>query len=328
MLRVRIGPRRLGHVNLFVSDLEGSVKFYREVCGFVEVFREPGISMAFLSNGNTHHDVALMETATAPRAGRDGHVQVRTGRGRTAGLNHLGFEMETELGLVEAIRRAKAAGVRIERTTDHQISHSLYLYDPDGHMLEFYADVVSDWRQLYQELEGQLISGAWDPEAAPPLAESLIDTMPRIEVPDDALLPARATTCAGLPVRDLAVSVAFYTDVLGLTVNTAVGGADYAVLSGAPEGGCDVCLVQTRDVPKTKLVFAGVQMQAGKPISEAFEMLRDQGLTARIVGDDAGGAVVVVDPDGITLVYSVSPFETVMASWAGALFDAIREVNH
>jgi len=107
-LDVRFSPRRLGHLNLFVRDVEKSAAFYRDVCGFQEVFREEGISMVFMSNGNTHHDLGLMEITDATRIGRDGHVQVKPGTGKTPGLNHLGFEMETELGLVEAYRRAKS----------------------------------------------------------------------------------------------------------------------------------------------------------------------------------------------------------------------------
>ncbi len=38
---VRFAPRRLGHANLFVGELERSMRFYAEVCGLEEVRREP-----------------------------------------------------------------------------------------------------------------------------------------------------------------------------------------------------------------------------------------------------------------------------------------------
>jgi len=317
-----IGPRRLAHLNLFVSDLERSAAFYQEVCGFQEVFREEGIHMAFLSNGNSHHDLALMETTTETRVGRDGHVQVSTGRGRVAGLNHLGFEMETEAQLVEAFRRARQAGVRIDRTTDHQISHSMYLYDGDGHMLEFYADVALDWRALYRQLEGALISGAWDPEAAEPLTESRTEESPDIQPRAGSVLPARATTCAGLPVNDLETSLAFYTDVIGLSPDPTVGGDDWALLSGSG-GTPDVCLVERRDLQATRLLFGGIQMESGRPIRDAYDALRRQQVPAAVVGDDETGALVVGDPDGITLVYSVAGFRDVMDECRDAFFDTV-----
>ena len=69
---VRFRPRRLGHANLFVSDLDRSMRFYNAVCGLEEVRREPAIRIGFLSNGNTHHDVGLVQSSTARRVGRGG----------------------------------------------------------------------------------------------------------------------------------------------------------------------------------------------------------------------------------------------------------------
>ncbi len=104
-------------MNLFVSDLERSGRFYTNVCGFEEVFREPGISMIFLSNGNSHHDIGLMEVTTGARIGKDGHVQVQPGQGKTPGLNHLGFEMRTEAEMVDAWRRATSPMPACRRAT-------------------------------------------------------------------------------------------------------------------------------------------------------------------------------------------------------------------
>ena len=67
---IKFRPRRLGHVNLTVSDLERSMAFYTRVLGIEEVRREPDIKAGFLSNGNTHHDVALVEVGVlAKQAG-------------------------------------------------------------------------------------------------------------------------------------------------------------------------------------------------------------------------------------------------------------------
>lgn len=81
-------PRRLGHVNLFVSDLERSMAFYENVAGFHEIFREPDIQAGFLSNGNTHHDFGLIQTPDVDRVDKNGKVLIAASqRGRTAGLN-------------------------------------------------------------------------------------------------------------------------------------------------------------------------------------------------------------------------------------------------
>src|SRR5579872_4615226 len=129
---VMFSPRRLAHANIFVGQLERSLDFYHDVCGLEMVGTEPGIRAGFLTNGNTHHDIGCVEVATTARIGRDGHVQVPKGRGRQPGMNHFGWEMECEADLVDAYRRARDAGLKIHRTVDHQISHSIYLFDPDG----------------------------------------------------------------------------------------------------------------------------------------------------------------------------------------------------
>src|SRR5690348_13796323 len=100
--RVSFAPRRLGHANLFVGDLDRSMAFYNGICGLEEVRREPGISAGFLTNGNSHHDIGLMQTMAAARVGREGHVQVPEGRGTRPGLNHFGWEMKNEASLIAA----------------------------------------------------------------------------------------------------------------------------------------------------------------------------------------------------------------------------------
>ena len=61
MDQVDFHPRRLGHVNLYVSQLERSIEFYRDTCGIELVRIEAAIRGGFHSNGNTHHDVGLID---------------------------------------------------------------------------------------------------------------------------------------------------------------------------------------------------------------------------------------------------------------------------
>src|SRR5262249_43647217 len=150
---VKFKPRRLGHVNLSVRDLERSVEVYTQVFGIEEVRREPGIKAGFLSNGNTHHDVALIEVGILATQ---------------AGLNHLGWELENEVQLVEAYQRAQRAGLKIDFTANHQISHSVYLSDPEGNGHEFYADAMKDWRTLMRPDRFDMITSAWTPGEPPP----------------------------------------------------------------------------------------------------------------------------------------------------------------
>ncbi|OAA18977.1 putative ring-cleavage extradiol dioxygenase [Frankia sp. EI5c] len=239
-----VPPRRLAHVNLFVSDLTASLAFYTQVCGLEQVFAEPGIGACFLSNGHSHHDLAVMQVSDEALVGRDGHVQVSRGRGRHPGLNHLGWEMASEADLVTTIGALGGAGVRLHRTVDHQISHSAYLFDPDGIYHELYADVPSDWREIYRANENQLITGGWDPFATAPDPVPRWDAHPVTARVEAAPLHPVRTARATLRVTDVERAQRFYRTALGLHPVTA---ADPAIGSGSVSGSGPVS--SSRPVP-------------------------------------------------------------------------------
>jgi catechol 2,3-dioxygenase len=133
----------LGHAVLYVRDLERSRHFYGEILGLPEIaFPDGGGSFpgaAAFSGGRTHHELLLIEVgpaAASPPAGR------RTG------LYHLGFKIgTTDDELREAWQELQDAGVTIVGASDHTVTHSLYVEDPDGNELELYIDVQPErWR--------------------------------------------------------------------------------------------------------------------------------------------------------------------------------------
>lgn len=80
--------RRLGHANVSVQNLDRSVVFFETICGFEEVGIEVGTGAGFVSNGNSHHDVGMVEIGR-PFSGRDGEVIIEGGL-QEPSLNHLG----------------------------------------------------------------------------------------------------------------------------------------------------------------------------------------------------------------------------------------------
>ena len=137
--------KELGHLVLYVSDLRRSAHFYGEVLGWRPIMRGgteelPFPAAAFNApSGRTHHELLLIEVgpaAASPPAGR------RTG------LYHLGFKIgTTDDELRDAWRDLEAAGVTIVGASDHTVTHSLYIQDPDGNELELYIDVQPEqWR--------------------------------------------------------------------------------------------------------------------------------------------------------------------------------------
>jgi catechol 2,3-dioxygenase len=303
---IRFSPRRVAHGNFFVSDLEASMRYYNEVLGLREVFREPGIGAGFLSNGSSHHDVGLIQVTDKTLTGRDGQVQVSSERGRTPGLNHIGFEMETEAELVAAYERARDAGVAIHRTVNHQISHSVYLFDPDGNYLEFYADADQDWRAIYEAHAGELITGNWKPDLQAASTTPKYVAAPEFATVTNAALTPRRAARVSLLVSDLSTLLAFYDQVVGLTL--VAGGVDdgFAVLSGAI-GNWDVGLFQVEATSPCGLHHFGFELGTSDELDEAVRRLERQGVEPEIrLSHATKESVAVLDRDGILLEFFIA----------------------
>ncbi len=132
--------RELGHAVLYVHDIARSSAFYRDVLGWTQVSTpDPRFPAAAFSGGRTHHELLLIEV---------GPDAQELPRGRHVGLYHLGIKVgDSDDELREAVDRCREAGVRIIGTSDHTVSHSLYVADPDGNELELYIDVPGvDWK--------------------------------------------------------------------------------------------------------------------------------------------------------------------------------------
>jgi catechol 2,3-dioxygenase len=128
---------RVGHIVLRVDDLDRALAFYTGVLGLHEVARRDFGEgpMAFLSTGNTHHDIALVGSTAAP--------VVRGGN-----LHHFALNVGDSLEDLAAVKRAlEAASVPVHMALDHRVSQGLYVTDPDGNLIELYVDAPqSAWR--------------------------------------------------------------------------------------------------------------------------------------------------------------------------------------
>src|ERR1700758_4052255 len=129
--------KELGHVVLYVRDVQRSASFYRDVLGWKQIFGDGPV--AAFSSGRTHHELLLIEV------GRDAQ---EIPAGRRVGLYHFGLKIgDSDDQLREAVARLRDAGATIVGASDHTVTHSLYIKDPDGNEIELYIDVPGvDWR--------------------------------------------------------------------------------------------------------------------------------------------------------------------------------------
>ena len=124
----------IGHIHLTVADLDRSLAFYRDLLGF-EVTMWHGDSAVFLSAGGYHHHIGLNTWAgKGANPPPPGHT----------GLYHVAILLPNRYELARALKRLQEAHYPLQGTSDHVVSESIYLDDPDGNGIELYADRSPD----------------------------------------------------------------------------------------------------------------------------------------------------------------------------------------
>lgn len=285
---VKFRPRRLGHVNLSVSNLERSLAFYTRVLGIEEVRREPDIKAGFLSNGNTHHDIALVE------------VGVLTTQ---AGLNHLGWELENEVELVEAYQRAQQVGLKIDFLANHQISHSVYISDPEGNGHEFYADTMNDWRTIMRPDRSDMITSEWTPGEPFPDPEPKYNPHPEIRRMEDAVFHPKRVAQATFAVRDLEKMARFFIEVGGLEEADRATAGSRVVLRGTLPGQ-DLTLMQAGGGQPTGLHHFSFEMVNEKDLDQAEVELQKAGIKPELrVNNETRRSIFLRDPDSFLVEF-------------------------
>jgi catechol 2,3-dioxygenase len=134
-----VGVKELGHIVLYVRNITKSAEFYREVLGWKQISPAgAGVPIAAFSGGRTHHELLLIEV---------GADATPIPQGRRIGMYHFGLKVgDSDDELRAIVARLKAAGTTIVGSADHNVTHSIYLLDPDGNEIELYIDVPGvDW---------------------------------------------------------------------------------------------------------------------------------------------------------------------------------------
>ena len=125
----------LGHVGLYVRDVERSKAFYRDILGLKISDQSPGSGAVFMTAKDRleeHHELLLMP-------GREDGKVVQQISFRCAGLSDI----------KEFYRLFLENKIPINRIVSHGNAVGIYFQDPDGNQVEVYWPTGIDWPQPF-----------------------------------------------------------------------------------------------------------------------------------------------------------------------------------
>jgi len=197
----------IGRVRLRVGDLERSLRFYRDVLGF-RVAREDRSRVGLAprsdiqpNNDDTHagHELILLEEKPG--------IRRRPSRPATTGLYHVALLVPSRAELGRALLGLNQAQYPLRGMSDHAVSESLYLDDPDGNGLEIYAD--------RPRAQWPVRDGVVQMTVDPMDVEGVISAAQPASLPWRGLPAGTVVGHVHFTVSDLERTVSFYRDVIG-----------------------------------------------------------------------------------------------------------------
>jgi catechol 2,3-dioxygenase len=192
---------RIGSVNLTVSDLDRQVEFYKSVIGLQLHWREANAA----GLGAGRQDLLILTR----KAGARRYANV-------TGLYHFAILLPNLRELARVIARLVKLGYR-NFPTDHVMTKTTYLDDPEGQNIELYADTPEEGSFMLRDgvLIARRVSGEISDGREPLDLQRLFDELS----PDDSLnKPMPPETTIGhihLYVADLEKTMHFYHTILG-----------------------------------------------------------------------------------------------------------------
>ena len=273
----------VGPVSLRVTDLDRARDFYANALGLTPVSEADGV--AVMGAGG---DRALVELdARENAAGSPSPL-------RATGLFHLALLFPSRAELGRTVQRVLDAGVGLTGASDHLVSEAIYLNDPDGNGIEIYRDRPrEDWPA---PAPGQAVAMDTIPLD---LGGVLADAAP----PNGGADPATVMGHVHLKVSDLARSVAFYRDALGLDLMAQLGPQAAFLAAGGYHHHIGLNVWHSRGAGPPPPGAAGLswfalELPSAEALAATVAALRDAGSD---LDQPTEGTAIVRDPDGIAI---------------------------
>lgn len=298
---------RLGHLGLYIDDLDQACDFFGNVLGFrktdIGALPHPGATPRshFFSHCTDHHALALI-SADIGRS-RD----PRYGNGIT--VNQISFQVRTLEEVIAAYEYFVGKGYEIWRVGRDRpgSNYAVYFRDPDGFNIEvFYGMEQIGWdgrskpiarfAHLSQAIAPELPRPSEQTEVMEAEAQGMQVTegflvrdngTPAYDV-GGIMLP-RPFKVVGLGpitlfVKDVDASIGFYRDLMGLEVTQEIdvrGRRCVFLRVGTEHHTLTLVPVSLRDElglsPKTTLAFMGLQVPTYRQLRDARQYMLDKG---------------------------------------------------
>jgi catechol 2,3-dioxygenase len=271
----------IGRVRLRVGDLQRALSFYHGVLG-MQVTRDEGSTL-------TLGDLIVLEEHPG--------IARRPLRPATTGLYHVALLVPDRRELGRSLLGLHQAGYPLRGMSDHAVSESLYLDDPDGNGLEIYADRPrSTWpvrNGVVQmtvdpmDVEGVIAAGRVKPE------------------PWTGLPPETVIGHIHFTVSNLEPVVAFYRDIVGFDVMMSIPTL-VAVSAGGYHHHLNLNTWAGEQAPRDSDRMAGLSgWELRVPDEQARKALVDRVTAAGALTPSINGAMAT-DPDAVTLTITAS----------------------
>jgi catechol 2,3-dioxygenase-like lactoylglutathione lyase family enzyme len=128
---------KLGHVGLYVRDLERQAAFYRDVLGLSIADGSPQARLVFLSARPDHEHHELLVVRALPN------------EGPTQRLNQISFRCEAITDVIGFYRRLVSHGVTFDRIVSHGTAIGVHFFDPEDNRCEVYCPTGLEAKQPF-----------------------------------------------------------------------------------------------------------------------------------------------------------------------------------
>jgi catechol 2,3-dioxygenase len=274
----------IGHVSLSVGDLERQLAFYQETLGLRQHWRERG--KAGLGAGG-EDILRLVETPGFRRY-----------RG-TTGLYHFAVLLPDRHALAVAIGRLFSLRYR-NYPTDHIMTKTTYLDDPEGNGIELYAESPEDGS--WSMLNGQYVTRRADGSLSDGREALDLDALfAHLSEGESLEVPMPRETRIGhvhLHVADLERAVDFYHGVLGFDVMGLVKDFRMAFVSaGGYHHHIGLNTWQGEGAPPPPADALGLRhFSVELPDQAALEEVRERIAQAEVPANETADGLLVHDP--------------------------------